>query len=120
MLSFERAHVGEVMTPWDACHSLALLSVVQRSRVEISVPDMTSLSNFAEANLTPERGVLLTEQFTSGLVGRRPGFVLLLVSSSRVAAIPPSRKRAGPLAGFLWHSLREDTTPNNLGEGVRP
>ena len=56
------------------CQSPELSSVVKSSRVSNGAADMTSLSNIAEANLTPARGVLRKEQSFAGHVGRRPGF----------------------------------------------
>ena len=58
--SFGRSYVGQVMTPWDAqpvpCNCRLKLKGL---RVSAGASGTTSLSNIAEANVSPARGVLL-------------------------------------------------------------
>ena len=70
------------------CQLPALSSLIKSLRIEDDVPDMTSLSNIAEANVTPARGVALTGNFSSGLVGRRPGFLSTVFFAGTTRLLP--------------------------------
>jgi len=90
--------VGSVMTDGMRCQSPPLSSGVKRLRVQVGASDMTSRSNFAEANVTPARG-----RAPDGAIpvrARRETPRVFLPRRSH--AIPPSPEGDGPLANFLW------------------